>query len=141
MAAGIWIRGFASIFVTMIAMLRSSASIFACAGAVLLMSFTKVHAGPSEIVLNDDGGWCWFEDERAIVVEDTLMVGTVANGAHDASRKGDTDVVTYDLKRGRVQRSTLHKNLQADDHDSPALLRRPSMRPKAVTQVSISPPA
>ena len=32
------------------------------------------------VVLLDDGGWCWFEDERAIVVEDNLIFGTVATG-------------------------------------------------------------
>jgi hypothetical protein len=80
------------------------------------------------IVLNDDGGWCWFEDPRVVVDAGNLVLGSVANGSHDPARKGDIDVVSYDLAAGTLVRSTLHKNLQADDHDSPALLLRPDGR-------------
>jgi hypothetical protein len=79
-------------------------------------------------VLNDDGGWCWFEDPRVVLDGGKLVAGCVANGSHDPARKGDIDVVSYDLAAGTVARSTLHKNLQADDHDSPALLLRPDGR-------------
>ena len=40
------------------------------------------------IVFNDDGGWCWFEDQRAIVYKDKLVIGSVAAGVHDPSRSG-----------------------------------------------------
>lgn len=82
-------------------------------------------ASANVIVLNDDAGWCWFEDERAIVFDGKLIVGTVANGSLDKNRQGDIDVVSYEFATGKLQRSTLHKNLQADDHDSPAFLIRP----------------
>jgi hypothetical protein len=74
------------------------------------------------------GGWCWFEDPRVVVDGGKLVAGSVANGSHDPARKGDIDVVSYDLTAGKVVRSTLHKNLQADDHASPALLLRPDGR-------------
>ena len=84
------------------------------------------------VVLNDDGGWCWFEDPRAVVDGGQLVMGSVANGSHDPARKGDIEVVTYDLAGGTPVRSTLHKKLQADDHDSPALLLRPDGRWRAL---------
>ncbi|MFN7921276.1 MAG: BNR-4 repeat-containing protein [Bryobacteraceae bacterium] len=83
------------------------------------------------VVLNDDGGWCWFEDERALVADGRLIVGTIAGGIHDPRRKGDVDVTSYDLGSGRIERVTLHHSGDArdqkrwfDDHNSPALLRR-----------------
>ena len=80
-------------------------------------------------MLNDDGGWCWFEDPRVVIDGSKLVAGTVANGSHDPTRKGDIEVVSYDLAaRTAPVRTTLHKNLQADDHDSPALLLRPDGR-------------
>jgi hypothetical protein len=84
--------------------------------------------GQQAVVLNDDGGWCWFEDPRVVVDGGKVVLGTVANGSHDPRRKGDIEVVSYDLAGGVPVRSTLHKNLQADDHDSPALLLRPDGR-------------
>ena len=80
------------------------------------------------VVLNDDGSWCWFEDPRVVVDGGKLVAGCVANGSHDPGRKGDVEVVSYDLAHGAVTRSTLHKNLQGDDHDSPALCLRPDGR-------------
>jgi hypothetical protein len=80
------------------------------------------------VVLNDDGGWCWFEDPRAVVDGGKVVVGTVANGSRDPARRGDIEVVSYELAGGAPVRSTLHRNLQADDHDSPALLLRPDGR-------------
>ena len=45
-------------------------------------------ASPLEapVVLNDDGGWCWFQDERALVVSGRLVFGSVAAGRRDPSR-------------------------------------------------------
>jgi hypothetical protein len=40
-------------------------------------------ARPRPVVLNDDGGWCWFQDERALVVGDRLVFGSVAAGRRD----------------------------------------------------------
>lgn len=75
-----------------------------------------------ELILNDDGGWCWFQDERAIVVGRKLMVGSVATGGKDPSRKGNIEVSTFDLKNGEITRTVLHAGLEADDHAAPALV-------------------
>ncbi len=96
--------------------------------ASMLFLMPALAASEPWVVLEDDGGWCWFEDPRVAVDGEKLVAGTVANGSHDPSRKGDIDVVSYDLAAGTVTHSTLHKNLQADDHDSPALLLRPDGR-------------
>lgn len=80
---------------------------------------------PAPVVLNDDGAWCWFQDERALVCGSTLVVGSVANGTHDSQRRGDIEIATYDFDTGRIARSELHDQLEADDHAAPALWRRP----------------
>jgi len=96
----------------------------AFAALVFLLLTATVATSAEVVTLNDDGGWCWFEDERALIVGDQLVVGTVAMGTRDPARKGDIDVVSYDLKTGQIIRRTLHRQLQADDHNSPAFVRR-----------------
>ena len=86
----------------------------------------------SPIVLNADGAWCWFQDERVLVQGSTLLVGSVANGSQDPARSGDVDVVAYDFASGRLTRSELHDQLEPDDHAAPALWLRPDDRLLAV---------
>jgi len=86
------------------------------------------------IVFNDDGGWCWFEDERAIVYKDRLLIGSVAAGVHESHRCGNIEVVTFDLSTGHKRLDVLHSNLSGgpdnryDDHNSPVFLVRPDGR-------------
>jgi len=85
------------------------------------------------IQFNDNGVWCWYQDERAVV--DTagrrLMVGSVANnrGVGGSSRDGDIDVVFFDFQSRMSQRFTLAKGNSnfsgSDDHNAPAFLVRP----------------
>ncbi len=87
------------------------------------------------ITLNDNGGWCWFQDERAIVVNEKLLVGSVANrlGTDGAERGGNIELTTFDLsRRGRPAVTVLHPGLEDDDHDAPALLALPDKRILAV---------
>lgn len=72
--------------------------------------------------LNDDGGWCWFEDPRALIHRGRMVVGSVAAGRHDPRRRGDIEVAVYEPATGAVERVELHDRLELDDHDSPALL-------------------
>jgi hypothetical protein len=76
------------------------------------------------IILSDDGGWCWFESPRAVIHDDTLLIGSVASGSRDPSRKGDIDLIVHDIKSSKSQTVRLHEKLELDDHDSPAILRR-----------------
>ncbi|HMD61118.1 MAG TPA: BNR-4 repeat-containing protein [Opitutaceae bacterium] len=89
------------------------------------------------IVFNDNGAWCWYQDERVVVdrANGTILAASVAagEGANGADRAGDVDVASYDLSSGRTSRFVLHHHLLAqDDHNTPALLIRPDGRYLAV---------
>ncbi len=105
--------------------------------ALVAASFPAAKFGPllaldDPIVLNDDGGWCWFQDPRALIVGDKLVFGSVASGYLEEERRGDIEVTSYDMKTGETQTFELHDRLQLDDHDAPALLERPDGRLIAV---------
>lgn len=99
---------------------------------LLLCVVLNAADSPRAFLVNDDGGWCWFQDERSVVVNGrTLVVGTIASGFRDVRRKGDVDVTSFDLQTGETRRFTLHHSGEAgaqarwlDDHNSPALLVR-----------------
>src|SRR6266704_6735699 len=82
-------------------------------------------AGPL-IELNDSGAWSWFMDERAIVHDGKLIVGSVrAVGDYRNDRDpdwGNVEVSVYDLASGAARHTVLHRHLQQDDHASPAFL-------------------
>jgi hypothetical protein len=87
---------------------------------------------PAPVVLLDDGGWCWFEDERALIVGDHLIFGTVATGYKDAAIAGHIRATQYNVKSGATATFTLHDPARdenpkqwTDDHNSPAFLLRP----------------
>lgn len=84
------------------------------------------------IVLNDDGAWCWFQDERAVISNGRLFVGSVANGTYDPGRTGDVDVTVVELRSGAITRHELFDHFQADDHNVPALWIRPDAKVLAV---------
>ena len=77
------------------------------------------------IELNDNGGWCWFQDERVLVDRGTLIAGSVADdsGQGGAQRKGNVELSILDLATRRAERVVLHARLEDDDHNAPALLR------------------
>jgi hypothetical protein len=85
--------------------------------------------GPQPTILNDDGGWCWFQDERAIVVGRQLVFGSVAAGRHDPARRGAVEVTGVDLETGETTRVRLDETPLPppggyDDHNAPALVVR-----------------
>ena len=79
-------------------------------------------------VLNGNGAWCWYQDERALVDPDRglLMVGSVAapEGDDGEARAGNVELTVTELNTGRSEVVVLHENLEADDHNAPALWRR-----------------
>lgn len=85
-------------------------------------------------ILNDNAGWCWFQNERAIIAGDQLYVGSVANieGADSARRHGNIELTQLDLSTGQLVRTVLHQHLEDDDHDAPALHIRQDGRIVAV---------
>ena len=67
-----------------------------------------------------NGGWCWFQDPRAIVHHGKLVIGGVAgNGG------GEAVVGVYDLeKKIPLGRTVLHENFDRDDHNAPVFYPR-----------------
>ena len=95
---------------------------------------TPDRALPVPALLKTNGGWCWFQDERALVIGDTLLFGSVAGSTRGPSAAGDIDATTVDLRSGRTHTTTLHPKFQSDDHDVPAFLALPDGRVLATYQ-------
>jgi len=98
----------------------------ACAAPTVTLTGNDAVAG-TLIQFNDNGGWCWYQDERAVVdtKANKLVIGTTASGG---SRNGQNEAVIYDLTAKMATRFTLPSSLatsNVDDHNSPALLIRP----------------
>jgi hypothetical protein len=100
-------------------------------GACLLVLASATFAADDRkpVVLNDDAGWCWFQDERALVVGDRLIFGSVAAGRTDAARRGAVEATSVDLRTGAVSRTRLsatpvERAGRYDDHDAPAFVVR-----------------
>jgi hypothetical protein len=90
----------------------------------------------TEYVINDNGAWCWFQDERALVepATQTLVVGSIAvvEGPGGEGRAGNVELTVVDLASHSAQVVVLHEGFEADDHDVPALWRRADGRWLAV---------
>lgn len=85
---------------------------------ILLMLVPWISARAAEpMVLNRDGAWCWFQDERALVYDGKLRVASIG-------RTGDVQVTTWDFKTGKIGIATLHPKFQVDDHNAPGMLMR-----------------
>ena len=84
------------------------------------------------LLLNNNGAWCWFQDERALIdpANNTMLVGSVAapEGPGGAERGGNIEVAVLDLATGRSRVHVLHGRLESDDHNAPAILIRPDGR-------------
>jgi hypothetical protein len=94
---------------------------------------TKDKVNGNLIQFNDNGAWCWYQDERAIVdpASGRLIIGSVGNssGVGGSPRNGDIEVVFYDLMSATSSRFTLAEGGSnfsgSDDHNAPAFLIRP----------------
>lgn len=88
------------------------------------------------IQFNDNGAWCWYQDERAVVdvTRGKLIVGSDAsdNGVGGSPRNGDIEAVIFDLQNGQSQRYALMEGGTnfggCDDHNAPAFLIMPDGR-------------
>lgn len=88
------------------------------------------------VQFNDNGAWCWFQDERALVdtARGKIIVGSVAsdNGRGGGPREGDVEVSIFDLATGAARTYTLKSGdshpsvFYADDHNAPGLLILPN---------------
>lgn len=73
---------------------------------------------------NDNGGWCWYQDERVLVDTDTgkLIIGSVASGG---SRDKNVEVVHWDIASKQGERFHIGTMSYTDDHDAPGIVKRP----------------
>lgn len=94
-----------------------------------------IHGGELFTLTDTDGapngGWCWYQDERAIVDEDhpggpLLLVSSVSAGS--STERGDIDLLWRNLRAGAQGRFELDDQLEQDDHDVAALYLRPDGR-------------
>src|SRR5262245_54269130 len=105
-----------------------SGGAMACAPPTITLPAGSNAVFGNMVTFNDNGGWCWYQDERAVVDTKTnkLIIGTEASGG---TRSSQAEVVMYNLATGGTpMRYTLPSSLATstvDDHNSPALLIRP----------------
>ncbi|MEO5714828.1 MAG: DUF4861 family protein, partial [Luteolibacter sp.] len=94
---------------------------------------SAVESAPGPVMLKQNGGWCWYQDPRAIVKKDgNVVFSTISGdtfGGHDA---GDLSVTTWNPETGTTAEFELHSKFQSDDHDVAALMERPDGKILAV---------
>jgi rhamnogalacturonyl hydrolase YesR len=83
-------------------------------------------APPAEhlVSLTADGAWCWFADPRAVVhrgKHNRTYLGWV-------TRRGDVQVGYFDHETFQIEKATLRRRFNADDHANPAIVVRPDGR-------------
>lgn len=67
-----------------------------------------------------EGGWCWFQDPRAIIHNKKLVIGSV-----QGNQSGHAWVGVYDLQsKKQVSKSVVHEKFDRDDHNSPVFYSR-----------------
>lgn len=89
-------------------------------GFVVAMACSRVcsRLGAAEpLVLKPNGGWCWFQGERAIVVRNKLIFTTIAGDEGGGWDAGDLVATMHDFKTGRTSHVELHDRFHRDDHD------------------------
>lgn len=91
---------------------------------------------PKTIVLNNNGGWCWYQDPRVIVdsVNGNVIFASVASmgGSEGEHRAGNVEVTCFDPTTGATGTVAVGRfatgNGLGDDHDVAALWERPDGR-------------
>ncbi len=85
------------------------------------------------MLINDNGGWCWYQDEKIIYdpVAECVVISTAARpegfGGQNGGRTNDVDATTFNLNTGKRTR-VLACNRGGDDHNMGALWIRPDGR-------------
>ena len=88
-----WGSKFISIFLLSIILMSSSLS--GCFGRDEVSQKQEQVIGEL-IIFNDDGAYTWFQDERAIISDGKIIIGSVASGNNDSNRTGDIDCPPLD---------------------------------------------
>lgn len=85
---------------------------------------TAVIAAKDIVQFNDDGGWCWYQDERVVIDAKAkkAIIGSVATGS---ARNGQPEAVIYDIAAGTKTKYNLGGKLNPDDHNAPGFVVMP----------------
>ncbi len=83
---------------------------------------------------NNNGGWSWFSDPRAIIDNNQFIIGSIAGTTANGATAGDVDVTSVNITTGLPTETLLHAALEQDDHDVPAFSVLPDGRILAVYQ-------
>ncbi|MFL1011758.1 glycoside hydrolase family 88 protein [Flavisericum labens] len=85
-----------------------------------LNKFYPVEKVTNHITFMEDGGWCWYQDPRAVISNGKLIMGGISG------QSGDVRLGVYDLAHEKIDSTlVLSENFQRDDHDVPAFFKRP----------------
>jgi hypothetical protein len=107
------------------------------ASAVVAAEQEKDFVAGKLIQLNDNGAWSWFMDERVVVHEGKLVVGSVRavkdfKGGQADPDWGNVEIAALDIGTGKVGKTILHRHYEQDDHDGPAFFPLPDKRLLAI---------
>ena len=88
------------------------------------------------VLFNDNGQWCWYQDERAIYdpVADMIVFSSIGHSSAygGAARDGDQDISAFHVASGTRFRTTVRENYTSygtgNDHHAGALWIRPDGR-------------
>ena len=77
---------------------------------------------PHELtVFMKNSGWTWYQDPRAIIHNNKLVIGAV-----EGKGNGSAVIGVYDLEQNSIiGRTVVHKNYDHDDHNSPVFSALP----------------
>jgi len=81
------------------------------------MAVTMTHAKTK--TLTTDGAWCWFQDPRAVYLNNQLFAGWMT---HD----GKLIIGSYDPKSGDKKTFVLEEDWDVDDHNTLSILTLPN---------------
>ena len=80
------------------------------------------------ITFNTNGGWCWFQDPRAIIDNGQLTIASIAGFTGSGSTGGDANVTSYSFQTQISTETLLHSAFEQDDHACPAFTVLPDGR-------------
>jgi hypothetical protein len=84
------------------------------------------------LLVKANGGWCWFQGERAIVADGKVVFTSISGHTSPDWDAGDLVATAYDVATGSIEHFKLHAKLQSDDHDVAGLSVLPDGRILAV---------
>ncbi|MBN1911232.1 MAG: BNR-4 repeat-containing protein [Pirellulales bacterium] len=118
---------------------RSRFALFLMAALVMWSNAIPVASAQQDLVngnmimMNHNGGWCWYQDERTLYDQTTgrVLFATCSSYAGlngDFGEDGDIDVTSFDPGSGMRTSFELKDEYNSDDHNSPAIWQRPDGR-------------